>query len=113
MSDDDKPDLPTVQDTEGATGDIANGRNKAATLALTTLAREVIEVIRRVDTTHNVGAYIKSLTIEADGPGVFRLKIDDRDSGVDAEMLEALLAADLLPNDYHKPLRPVMLREDD
>lgn len=105
------PNFPTSDQTEAGIDDVAAGRNKDATSALTELARAVIRAVREIDLATNVSAYLNSLTIHCDGPGMFRLDIDDRNSQVDQEAVANALQDELARIDYHKPLRTVVLEE--
>ncbi len=104
-------DFPTADQTEAGIDDVAYGRNQDATSALTELARAVIRIVRETDLSTNVSAYLNSLTIHCDGPGIFRLDINDRNSQVDQEAVANALRDELASLDYHKPLRRVVLEE--
>lgn len=103
------PNFPTADQTEAGIDDVADGRNRDATSALTELARAVIRVVRETDLSTNVSAYLNSLTIHCEGPGIFRLDINDRNSQVDQEAVANALRDELASLDYHKPLRRVVL----
>lgn len=103
------PSFPTADQTEVGIDDVAAGRNQDATSALTELARAVIKVVRETDLSTNVSAYLTSLTIHCEGPGVFRLDINDRNSQVDQAAVALALLDELNSFDYHKPLRRVIL----
>lgn len=104
--------IPTGDDTQNAIDQIGKKRDEVAAYALRELALAVIDAVNRIDTQLKVHNYLKSLEILCEGPGIFRLNIEDKNTECDPQKLADNIADQLNKEsvgDYYKQARSIQV----
>ena len=91
-------DTPSDEAVEASIAAIANEHTERATAALQTLVRGLMEVVNKVDESHDVGDYLEWIRIicrgrNSYGQGAFRIEIEDRGGVLTPEAAAAAVEA--------------------
>lgn len=106
------PPLPSAADTAKDIAACDELRTAQATAALKELIYRVMDAVHTVDASHDISAYLESMSLIVEGTGTFRLNIIDRNTGLDHKQLIEEAMESVASHAYHKTLRPFAIGAD-